>query len=204
MFVTTRFAPEALAFPYHVKVGETNVFSEQPIDGEALSRILKGSDARLRSSEIYGEGFGRRLFLTQGGWRWRLLSLEASDGFAVSLPFGEAIVLNRTNLSDDSVTNGAVMAGHRSVTGVVTHERTHGLIRAKFGILADRRYPVWLREGYCDAVAQESSLSERDAQALSAAGRTVPALPYYLGRKRVEEELRSASVSALFARNQLF
>ena len=41
----------------------------------------------------------------------------------------------------------------RRLSDVMAHERTHILIRARFGILNEMRYPAWVRDGYCDDVA---------------------------------------------------
>lgn len=204
LLAVTRLAPEALAFPYSAKLGATTISSERPIDPGRIAQILALSDQRLRASAIYREAPGTRIFLTHGGWRWLVLALRNKDSFAVSLPMSEAIVLNRSDLDKNIVVNGAAIAGSRSVAGVIAHERTHGLIRAQFGILADVRYPLWLREGYCDFVARESSLSDAQAKQLIAAKAKLPALDYYQGRMRVQRELRTASVVALFERFRKF
>lgn len=200
LLITCAFAPQALAFPHRQVIGDTTFYSETPIS-RALPDVLARSDVLLRRSAIYGPGYGRRIFLTDGGWRWRLLSLQLSGSFAFTRPLTEAIVVNRSDAGRDRVFNGAPIAGERSLSGVIAHERTHGLIRAHFGFQADFTYPAWLREGYCDAVAGGSSLSERDAALLKAEHRTVPAMLFYNGRKRVEAILTSngGSVDALFS-----
>ena len=202
MFALTRFAPQALAFPYSATIGSTRIYSEQPIAVGQIATILSRSDAKLRKSELYGDHYGKAIYLTQGGWRWSALALRDFDAFALSFPISEAIIVNRSSLPDDAVMNGAEIAGRRSLSGVIAHERTHGLIRAKFGLLAGGRYPNWLIEGYCDAVAEESSLSDAQAHQLINAHTSVPALEYYEGRKRVERELAGSTVAALFGKYQ--
>lgn len=78
---------------------------------------------------------------------------------------------------------------------------THGLIRRHFGLLADWRYPAWLREGYCDDVAGGGSLTDAAAASLLRDGQSVPALAYWQGRKRVERRMATndGSVDRLFA-----
>lgn len=196
--VTCTLAPEALAFPYRDTIGDTAVYAERPIP-RGMHDVLLRSDALLRRSAIYGPGYGRRIFLTDGGWRWHVLAGQSSGAFAVSRPLLETIVVNRSDIFRDRVENGRAVAGVRSLSGVIAHERTHGLIRARYGVLADLRFPAWLREGYCDVVAGGGSLSDADAARLKARGERVPALLYYDGRKRVEAELRRGrSVDALF------
>lgn len=197
---STAFAPELLAFPHRQVIGDTTVYAETPLPA-TLPDVLARSDALLRASAIYGPNYGHRLFLTDGGWRWRVLALQSSGAFALSWAARDSIVVNRVDVAHDRVFNGAAVAGSRSLSGVIAHERTHGLIRARYGLFADLAYPAWLREGYCDVVAGGGSLSDRDAALLKAQHRKVPALLYYDGRKRVEALLRAhgGSVDALFA-----
>lgn len=200
VLVSSAIAPEVLAFPYHQRVGDTDIYSERPITA-AIPAIVSRSDALLRKSALYGGGYGRRIFLTDGGWRWRMLATQSSGAMAISRPLTEVIVVNRSDAARDLVFNGAAIGGSRSLSGVIAHERTHGLIRARYGVLADWRYPLWLREGYCDLVAGGGSLSDADAAALKARRATIPALAYFDGRKRVEAALAAngGSVDALFA-----
>ncbi len=193
--------PEALAFPHHLEVGDTQLYSETPIPEGAARDVLARSDRLLKASPIAGPGYGRRIFLTNGGWRWLLLAPGSQRAIAITRPFVETIVFNRSDIASDSVMTAASVTGRRSLAGVVAHERTHGLIRAHFGPLADWRYPGWVTEGYCDVVAGGGTLSDAQAAALKARGETMPALFYYDARKRVEAALKrnGGSVDRLFA-----
>lgn len=193
--------PEALAFPHHLQIGDTRLYSETLIPEAAARTVLARSDQLLRASQIAGPGDGRRIFLTDGGWRWLLLAPETQTGIAISRPVVETIIINRSDVVNDDVVAGVGNSGRRSLSGVITHERTHGLIRAHFGLFADWRYPVWLREGYCDLVAGGGTLSDSQAAALKARGQSPRALVYYDGRKRAEARLErnGGSVDRLFA-----
>lgn len=88
----------------------------------------------------------------------------------------------------------------RTLSGVIAHEKTHILIRDRYGFAASVYWPRWLIEGYCDHVAGESTLSDRQAARLVAAGRAPRALFYHQARKRVVAALAAngGSVEALF------
>lgn len=191
--------PETLAFPHRRTIGDTVIWSEAPV-APALDIILDRAEARLRANGIRGQG-RQRLFLTDGGWRWKVLALRSAGAFAVTRPIGDPIVINRSDPTSDLVFNGRAVAGQRSLSGVVAHERTHGWIRARYGPMADMRYPTWLVEGYADVVAGGGSLSDADAVRLRHSDPAAPALLYYDGRKRVEAALRAngGDVAALFA-----
>lgn len=194
------FFPRMLLFPYRAMAGETPIYSSTPIPPE-MNDVVARADARVRESAIFAPGVLRRpIFLTNGGVRWRLLSLGAGTSFGLTRSLGGSIVINRSSVAGDRVWNGSPVAGSRALTGVIAHERTHMLIRAHFGLLADGRYPVWVREGYCDYVAGGGTLSDADASRLRTGGGGSRALFYYDSRKRVEQTLRDngGSVDALF------
>ena len=88
---TVFLAPEALAFPYHVTIGNDHVYSERPIP-PTIVPILARADALVAASPIAGPGYEHRIFLTDGSWRWHVLALASSDAFALSRPLGETIV----------------------------------------------------------------------------------------------------------------
>lgn len=195
-------APQLLAFPYHARIGASEVWSETPLPEAALGSVLKRSATLVATSPLARMPEGRHVFLTQGGWRWRWLTVGGSGAFATTRAINDAVLVNRSDLARDRVWNGAVIGGERTLSGVIAHETCHGMERHRFGAVAsDMLTPQWLREGYSHHVAQESSLSDADVVRLRATGQSHPALPYYEGRRRVAERLsqNGNNVDALFA-----
>lgn len=179
------FLPGLLLFPHHRMVGDTPVYSAAPLTDD-IEAVIHRADARLRTSPLYRPGVSRRpVYLTEGGVRWRLLSLGAGGAFALTRPLASAVVVNRSRVAQDVVWSGAPVPARRTLSG---------------GLLADSTRPRWLVEGYCDHVADESTLSDDQAARMVAAGETSPALFYYQGRKRVEAEMAANgdSVESLF------
>lgn len=198
--VAALFVPGLLLFPHHRMVGDTPVHASAPLTPE-IEAVIRRADARMRTSPLYRRGMTRRpVYLTGGGFRWRVLSLGAGGAFALTRPLSSAVVVNRSSVEHDAVWNGAPLAARRTLSGVIAHEKTHMMIRARFGVMADTVWPRWLIEGYCDHVAGASTLSDDQAARMIAADQTSPALFYYQGRKRVEAELAAngGSVDALF------
>jgi hypothetical protein len=188
----TLFAPGLLAFPHQARFGDVTIHSTKPIDPR-MQAILARAAALNAVSKIAAPLGERAIYLTDGGWRWTLLSLPSSRGaFAVTRPFSNGIVVNRSAIADDLVYNGAAIAGLRSLSGVIAHETTHLFINVRFGLKA-RLIPNWKIEGYCDHIAQESSLTDAEAAALRSAGVTSPALTYYDARRRVAQALASGT-----------
>ena len=197
--IASLFHPPLLLFPHTRMVGGTPVFSEHPIP-DGIETVIARADALVRTSPLFTpEALKRPVYLTDGGLRWRLLTLN-STALAISRPPTETIVVNRSHIGTDQVWNSVDSYPARDLSGVIAHERTHTLIRRRFGLIGSRLYPTWVVEGYCDHVSGAGSMSDETAARLVAEGRRTPGLFYYESRKRVDRELRAngGSVDRLF------
>lgn len=194
-------APELLAFPHYAEAGDSQVWSEQPIDRAALDAVMARAGTLVSASPIAKDSEPRRIFLTEGGWRWLWLGNTSRGAFALTRFAGRNVIVNRADLAADRIVSDRKIGGSRTLSSVVAHEIMHGVLLRHFGPLAMLRQPRWRVEGYCDHIARESALSDEDVARLEARGESHPALLYYHGRKRVEAELAAngGSVEALFA-----
>jgi hypothetical protein len=196
-------APQLLAFPYYAKAGDSQVWSETPIDQAALDRVMARAETLVSASPIARDHEPRRIFLTQGSWRWLWLANIHRGTFALTRLGGQNLIVNRADLAADRIVNNRPVGGARQLSSVIAHETTHGVLLHHFGLIAMMGQPRWRVEGYCDHIAQESALSDADVARLAARGEKHPALLYYHGRKRIEAELAAngGSVDALFAQD---
>lgn len=183
-------APQLLAFPYHADVGATRVYAERPLDPAAVRTVLARADARLATSPLFDGPVGTRVFLTDGGWRWRLLALTSGESLGFTRPasdmISDAVILNRSDIARDSVTT---LFGTRALSDIIAHERTHIMVRRHLGPIDGLLLPGWISEGYADHVAGSSTLSATGAARLRSQGRSPVALFYFDSRKKVEAEL---------------
>jgi hypothetical protein len=195
---TATVAPQLLAWPYSAEIGRTLVYSEQPIPPQ-MRAVLARSDALVARSPLAEPGLERRLFLTDGGWRWDLLALTSPGAFALRRPFRDAIVVNASDVAADRVENGAPVGGVRSLSGTIAHETTHLLVARRIGEWNALMLPSWKSEGYADYVARESSLGDGDYARLRANGARREAMFYYEARRRVAAALsrNGGNVAAL-------
>ena len=175
--------------PYSAEIGHTRVYSERPIPPQ-MRAVLARSDALVAHSPLAEPGLERRLFLTDGGWRWDLLALTSRGAFALRRPLRDAIVVNESNIAADRVENGAPVGGVRSLSGVIAHETMHLLVARRIGEWQAFMLPSWKSEGYADYVARESSRGEGDYVRLRANGARREAMFYYEARRRVADALR--------------
>lgn len=201
LLVVPTFMPALLFFPYSAQSAGHAVYSETPIDQDALDKVTAKSNALVAASPIAQGQEPRRIFLTDGGWRWTWLSVRFRNAFAISRPFSEPLIFNRSDVARDKLFNGRSAGAVRTLSGTIAHETCHGMIRRQFGVTSDWTKPAWLREGYCDHVAAESALSAAEAERLKFTDPDHPGLLYYDGRKRVAAELarNGGDVGGLFA-----
>jgi hypothetical protein len=196
-------APQLLAFPHYAEAGDSQVWSEQPIDQAALERVIARAETLVSASPIARESEPRRIFMTNGSWRWLWLANTSRGAFALTRLGGQNLIVNRADLANDRIVNDRPIGGSRQLSSVLAHEITHGMLLHHFGPIKMMQQPRWRVEGYCDHVAQESALSPEDVAQIKARGETHPALLYYNGRRRVEAVLAAngGSVDALFAQD---
>ncbi|MEG3172878.1 hypothetical protein U1708_11710 [Sphingomonas sp. ZB1N12] len=189
-----------LAFPYKQRIGTVTVYAERPIDPRIGSELAR-AEGLLRASPIYTGPLDRSLFLTDGGWRWRLLAIQSPHAFAFRRPFSAAIVVNRSDVGADRVTNDRAIGNTRTLSGVIAHETTHIMIANHLGEVRSAMLPTWQKEGYADHVARESSLTDAEAARLRKTDPGAASLVYYDASRWVVAALgaNSGSVDALFA-----
>jgi len=197
-------APQLLAFPYQTRAGDSEVWSEAPIDQAALDRVMARAEALVSASPIARNREPRRIFLTDSSWRWLWLANVHRGAFALTRFEGHNLIVNRADLAADRIVNNRPVGGARQLSSVIAHEITHGVLLHHFGPIEMMRQPRWRVEGYCDHIAQESALTATEAAQLENRGQDHPALMYFHGRQRVEAELAAngGSVDALFIGDQ--
>lgn len=197
------FVPEALAFAHREELHGQTVYSVDPIDTEMLAPVIARANALARTSPLSRHVEHRRIFLTDGGWRWHWLSIGGGGSFALTRMVGNAVVVNASDVRTDWIDSDRAVGNDRSLSGTLAHEITHGVLRREIGMLTTAIAPQWLVEGYADYIARESSLSDADYADLKTHGIDHPAIPYYEGRRRVAAALaeNGGSVRKLFEGN---
>ena len=117
--------------------------------------------------------------------RWNWLALQSRKTFGFTRGFTGYMVLNRSDLAANRMANRGALGATRTLSSIIAHETCHGMERRRYGRFMSITKPTWLVEGYCDHVAQESTLDEARVAELKARGQSHPAMVYFEGRKRV-------------------
>ena len=151
------FFPQPL-FAYSVQYGNFNIHSREPI-GPEIEAVLDQAEVRLRRSPIYDETVGRHVYLTNGYGMYAFLSHRAYASFANSVPFIENVFINKTDIAADRVYMNREFSNSRSLSGVIAHEITHLFIHRRLGTLKSISTPIWKKEGYCEYIAGDSTIT---------------------------------------------
>lgn len=152
--------PQVL-FAHQISYKNFRVYSREPLGQDAFA-VLDRVETRLAQSEIYNTDVKPKIFLVNSHGLYSLLSLHLGGnsfgkGFAL-LPTAN-VFINKADLARDLVFRKAQENTSRSLSGVVSHEITHLLIRKRFGYWRNLTIPSWKKEGYCEYVSGGSTLS---------------------------------------------
>lgn len=149
-----------ILFAHEVSYKNFTVYSREPLDKDVYT-LLDKVEFKLSHSPLNTPEVKPKIFFTNSQKLYSIVSLYIGSnsfgkGFA-ALPTSN-VFINKADLGQDLVFRDAPTNNKRSLSGVVSHEITHLLIRKRFGYLKNLTLPVWKREGYCEYVAGGSTL----------------------------------------------
>ena len=153
-----------ILFAHVISYRDFTVYSREPIDQNVYA-VLDKVASTLASSPINDAEVKPRIFLTDSFGLYSALSLYVDrNSFGKGFPVlaTNNIFINKSDLARDLVFRRAVENNQRSLSGVVSHEITHLLIRKRFGYVRNLTMPSWKKEGYSEYVAGGSTLSYED------------------------------------------
>jgi len=191
-----------LLFPHSISYQDVTMYSPSQLPSESVDVLRKATDL-VHASELAVPGRRERVFVSSERWRaWLFKPFSGAFGFSISLTDNVFVTEGdiRLNMSRSS----EVDIAPRSLSSVIAHEITHGLIRNRIGIVGAGRLPAWVNEGYCDYVSRESSFSIDEGRRLLISGQRDPSrsFQYFVYREMVrhlieERGLRFEQVIAL-------
>ena len=147
-----------LLFAHSITAEGITLYSRTPLPAEA-SECGKRAAALVRQSELAVPGRSERVFVCNSPWLFQFFKPRAG-GFAYSVPLTDNVFIADGDLIHDVARWSAPNYNTRSLSSVMAHEITHGLIRRRLGLLRGILLLDWLDEGYADYVARESSFPE--------------------------------------------
>lgn len=159
VFVFLLVYPQVL-FAHEVSYKNFTVYSRQPLDQNVYAMLDK-VEVKLSASQINNPSVKPKIFLTNSQKLYSLLSLYlGGNSFGKGFPLlpTSNVFINEADVGRDLVFRKAQTNNQRSLSGVVSHEITHLLIREKFGYVKNVTMPAWKKEGYCEYIAGGTTL----------------------------------------------
>lgn len=160
------------------------VHSSIPID-DRLTPLLDTAIQRLSGSEIFDASLRFDVYLCPGEKSYAFFVPMSHNAFAATYPVIQNIFINKSDIAGNEVHRNADRYNVRTLTGTIAHEAAHVLLENALGTIGYRMLPAWKNEGYCDLIAQESSIGERVGIDLLCQGSLDH--DYFLGRLRVAQ-----------------
>ena len=158
LYVALLFFPQLL-FAHNVSVKGVTVYSRAPLPPETATRIDEAL-ALVNKSELALAGRSEKIFVCDSPWLFRVFAPVSGDAFGISYPISNNIFVAASDLTANVCRSNRTIHNRRTFSSVAAHEITHGLIRHRLGVIRGTLLASWLREGYPDYVARESSFPE--------------------------------------------
>ncbi len=176
-----------LNFAHSVQVHGIRLYCTDPIPCE-IETILSEIRSRIAVSTLHRDNHRFAVFVCNSKWLYAFFSPSSRRSFGIANPVTQFVFVADAEISRNQ--SRRFGAGHnvRSFVSVATHEMGHVLMRRRFGFWTDRRLPKWLKEGYCEMLAGESSFPEDTGDSLLAEGRSDSSMSfkYFTYRRMVE------------------
>ena len=149
-------------FANNLKYKSFNVFYHSfEINVEKLKSVLDKSQNLLNNTELYEAGINQDIFICSSYTEFTFFALMSRKAFGVNNPFSQNIFLSKSSISENYILRNGEENNKYSLSGVITHETVHSLLRNELGLLKYKLLPSWKNEGYCDFIANESSFDEK-------------------------------------------
>jgi hypothetical protein len=143
-------------FSYTRDRGSIDVLSDEPIPGSA-GAVVSLAVSRIRRSPLFDATRSYPVYVCNTRWRWNYFSGFNGRGRAFQTPLGRAVFTRRAHWDSNQLAGPDGRDGPRSLDVYIAHEVTHMMVADHLGIVAARRLPAWLREGYAEYVARRDS-----------------------------------------------
>lgn len=143
-------------FKYKTRYLNFIIYSHVPLNKE-IYPILNDAETHIRRSELYYSYLKQRIFMCNSYTEFTILCPSQRFSFACNDPINENIILCPSNIALNKIERNGKENNIRTLSGTISHETTHTLVRTYLGLLRYLFVGKWKNEGYCDYIADESS-----------------------------------------------
>jgi hypothetical protein len=153
-------------FPYQRTHGDFTVHMRQEVPPE-IANVLDRVESLLSKSDFNDEPVHHHIYIINS-FRLSRFLLFRNVHFGCNMSLGHSFITSADVVKD--IARCELLSPDdrriRKLSETIVHEITHALIRNRFGWLADRRIPTWIKEGYCEYVADGSAIDHRTGLSL--------------------------------------
>ena len=151
-------------FAHSVRYKQFNIHSTQSI-GSEIYAILDQANDRLSASEVADKSTRHKIYLCNDYRLFTFLAPFSRTAFACNYAVLGNIFIAKADISlNEAYKNNDADQYTRSLSGLITHESTHSLIRKKIGLLNYSRLSTWKDEGYCDYISHGKLMDMQEAR----------------------------------------
>lgn len=133
------------------------VYAHVDLDSNIIS-IIDSSQARIERSKLFDSEITHNVYLCNSNLEYAFFALPAQNSFACKYPGINSIFISVSDVKADIVRKPQ-SDKTRSLSGTMAHEATHNLVENELGIIKYKLLANWKNEGYCDFIANESSIN---------------------------------------------
>ena len=176
-----------VVFAHSVQAHGIRIYCAESITGD-VDPTLSEIQSRIADSSLARNDQSFTVFICNSKWLYAFFSPLSRGSFGIANPVTQSIFVADAEVSRNQSRRFGVSHNARSFVSVVTHEAGHVLMRRRFGFWTNRKSPRWLKEGYCEMLAGESSFSEEAGDSLLAEGEhdSSVSFRYFTYRRMVE------------------
>jgi hypothetical protein len=168
VYLATLLSPQ-LFFGWAYDGASIHVRSDAPI-AQSAAEVIALAEAKLRRSPLFDPRRTYPMYVCNTQWRWNYFSGFEAHSRGFQTPVGRASFIRAARWDENHLAGPDGQDGPRSLDVYIAHEITHMMVADHIGLLANRRLPVWLREGYAEYVARHDTFDYEVTRALLLAG----------------------------------
>lgn len=146
-----------------------HMHSDEPIP-ESAAEVIARAESRIRSSPLFDPTRTYPVYVCNARWRWNYFSGFEGRSRGFQTPLGRASFIRAARWETNHLAGPDGRDGPRSLDVYLAHEITHMMVADHIGLIAGRRLPVWLREGYAEYVARHDTFDYEVTRARFLAG----------------------------------
>lgn len=146
-----------------------HVRSDEPIP-ESAGRVIARAESKIRQSTLFDATRTYPVYVCNARWRWDYFSGFNGRSRGFQTPLGRAVFLRPARWDENQLAGPDGEDGPRPLDVYMAHEVTHTMVADHIGLIAERRLPVWLREGYAEYVARHDTFDYEATRAALIAG----------------------------------